>query len=633
MSFCVFDIETDGLLDEVSKIHVLSYAILEKDKEPIKGNLYDYTEIANFISSQDVLVGHNIIRYDIPVLEKILGICLSSKEIIDTLGLSWYMYCEEEKHGLEAWGEHFKVLKPQIDNWKNLTIEEYTHRCNTDVEINTKVFIHLYKAINEIYDNNSTRIIQYLNFKLKCLRDQEKAKIWVDRVKLYKTKQNLSFEIQKKQEIVSNLMPPGKILQKKPKTLIKKDGIITEAGKKWLEIIKANNLPLTTESIREKGNPGSNSQIKEWLFSLGWKPQTFKISKATGEKVPQINLPFGQGLCESIKELYEVEPALQELESYFMLRHRLGIIDGFIECLDKYGYVYSSAKGLTNTLRLRHTSPIVNLPSVDKPYGKEIRGLISVKEDDEILIGMDISGLESATADHYIYFYDPEYVKEKRTPGFDPHIDIARLANMITEEEAEFFKHIEGLSDLEKENISKEDKDRLKSIKKKRHTAKTGNFAMTYNAYPPKIQEICRFETLDEAQHLFDVYWERNKGIRMVVNDTIIKKVKGRLWLWNPVAQLWMYLKTEKDTFSCLNQSTGSYVFNCLLRIVKEKISGKGEILLEYHDEMLIRTTKALKEEVLACLDEAVIILNNQLKLNIEISISKEIGKNYADCH
>lgn len=632
MDFCVFDIETDGLLDEVTKIHVFSYTIISGENSK-SGSLYDYQEIITFLLSQEVLVGHNIIRYDIPVLEKILGIDLSSKEIIDTLGLSWYVFCQEKKHSLEVLGEKVGVSKIEISDWQNLSIEDYTKRCETDVKINVKVFKHIYNIIYDVYKGDVGKLIHYLNFKLKCLRDQEKAKIWVDRIKLYKAKQELSYEVKKKEQIVSALMPLGKVLYKKPKVIIKKDGTLTEQGKKWFEILKENNLPNETEEIREVGNPGSIPQIKDWLFSLGWKPFTFKVSKSTGKQIPQINLPFGQGLCESIKILYDIEPNLKELESYFMLRNRLSCIEGFIESMDKDGYVQASAKGLTNTLRLRHSKPIVNLPAIDKPYGKEIRGLISVKEDDEILIGMDISGLESATADHYIYFYDPEYVKEKRTPGFDPHIDIAFLANMVTEEEVKFFKYIESLPDKKKELLSKEEKDRIKSIKKKRHTAKTGNFAMTYNAYPPKIQEICRFETLDEAQHLFDVYWERNKGIKMVVNDTIIKKVKGKLWLWNPVAQLWMYLKTEKDTFSCLNQSTGSYVFNCLLRIVKEKISGKGEILLEYHDEMLIRTKEYLKEEVLSCLDEAVVMLNNQLKLNIEISISKEIGKNYADCH
>ena len=528
MDFCVFDIETDGLLDEVTKIHVFSYTIISGENSK-SGSLYDYQEIITFLLSQEVLVGHNIIRYDIPVLEKILGIDLSSKEIIDTLGLSWYVFCQEKKHSLEVWGEKVGVAKIEISDWQNLSIEDYTKRCETDVKINVKVFKHIYNIIYDVYKGDVGKLIHYLNFKLKCLRDQEKAKIWVDRIKLYKAKQELSYEIQKKEQIVSALMPLGKVLYKRPKVITKKDGTLTEHGKKWFEILKENNLPNETEEIREVGNPGSIPQIKDWLFSLGWKPFTFKVSKSTGEQVPQINLPFGQGLCESIKILYDIEPNLKELESYFMLRNRLSCIEGFIESMDKDGYVQASAKGLTNTLRLRHSKPVVNLPAIDKPYGKEIRGLISVKEDDEILIGMDISGLESATADHYVSFYDPEYVKEKRTPGFDPHIDIASLANMVTEEEVKFFKYIESLSDKEKELLSKEDRDRIKLIKKKRHTAKTGNFAMTYNAYPPKIQEICRFETLDEAQHLFDVYWERNKGIRMVVNDTIIKKVKDRL--------------------------------------------------------------------------------------------------------
>ena len=66
----VFDVEADGLLDQATKIHCLSYTHDGKDYT----TLYDYSAMRDLILSQRGLIGHNIIRYDVPLLEKILGI-------------------------------------------------------------------------------------------------------------------------------------------------------------------------------------------------------------------------------------------------------------------------------------------------------------------------------------------------------------------------------------------------------------------------------------------------------------------------------------------------------------------------------------------------------------------------------
>ena len=80
----VFDIETDGLLDELTKIHVLSW--MGDD-----GNVHhthDYVAMRIFFDEAPTLIGHNIIRFDIPAVEKILGITVDKSKLIDTLPLS-----------------------------------------------------------------------------------------------------------------------------------------------------------------------------------------------------------------------------------------------------------------------------------------------------------------------------------------------------------------------------------------------------------------------------------------------------------------------------------------------------------------------------------------------------------------
>ena len=100
----VFDVEADGLLDDATKIHCLSYT---SDGQAIN-TLFDYDQMRDLLLSQSGLIGHNIIRYDVPLLEKILGIKIKSR-LFDTLPMSWVLNYNRPKHGLESFGEDFGI--------------------------------------------------------------------------------------------------------------------------------------------------------------------------------------------------------------------------------------------------------------------------------------------------------------------------------------------------------------------------------------------------------------------------------------------------------------------------------------------------------------------------------------------
>tara|TARA_R110000850_G_scaffold246113_1_gene371024 strand:- start:740 stop:1078 length:339 start_codon:yes stop_codon:yes gene_type:complete len=94
-------------------------------------------QIKELFSNPDhILVMHNGVAYDGPAVEKVLGIEVKA-EIIDTLFLSWYLYPKMVKHGLATWGEELGIAKPTIDDWSNLSLEEYIFRCKEDVRIQT----------------------------------------------------------------------------------------------------------------------------------------------------------------------------------------------------------------------------------------------------------------------------------------------------------------------------------------------------------------------------------------------------------------------------------------------------------------------------------------------------------------
>ena len=143
----IFDIEADNLLPGITKIHCVSYSEVGGK---LLGTLYNQQEIEQFFSHDYLYIGHHIIGYDFKALNKIYGI-KRPKYFLDTLAWSWYLFPDRAEHGLESWGEDFGVPKPKIDNWQDLTIEEYTHRCEEDVKINTKLYQLVKTKMKEIY--------------------------------------------------------------------------------------------------------------------------------------------------------------------------------------------------------------------------------------------------------------------------------------------------------------------------------------------------------------------------------------------------------------------------------------------------------------------------------------------------
>lgn len=627
--YAIVDIEADNLLDDITKIHCLSYQILDKNLNRLgKGSIIDYKDIIDFYNSQDIIVGHNFIRYDKPASEKVLNTDMSDITIYDTLAISHYLYPYKNRHGLEFYGDELGVEKPKVEDWVDGDITTYIHRCETDVEINTLLFIQQMDYLNKLYQDPSV-IIKYLGFKMECLREQEKVGITLDRRLCDETFLKLEYIFAEKINALSKVMPKIPI-KFPPKVLHKKDGTLSANGLKWLNTLEQLKLPKDSEAIYESGNPGSNKQLKDWLLTLGWKPETFKESKATGKQVPQVSLPMGAGICGSVKKIYDIEPELENIEGLYVAKHRLGIVKSFKENV-KNGKLYATAHGLTNTLRMKHKVPLVNLPGYFKPFGKEIRGCLTVPNDDYIMIGSDIGGVEDNTKKHYMYNYDPEYVKTMDIPGFDGHLDIAVFAGLLTEEEVNLYK---SLDSKDKSLFSVHETIEYNRIKQVRAEAKTVNFGGVYGIGPSKLATQLDI-SLSKAKALHTAYWERNKAVKLIAENVNIRTVNSQKWLYNPISGFWMYLKADKDRFSTLNQSSAVYVFDLWLYNIKQEIDSINScnVVMQYHDEVLLVLHKDLQDKVSDIITKAMEKVNEQLKLNVTIGISIDVGDNYAVCH
>jgi DNA polymerase III epsilon subunit-like protein len=602
----VIDIETDGI--QATKVHCMV-------ADEVSLTLYD--EMRAFfgdLEPSDSIVGHNFQRYDKPTLERILGIQIKA-QIVDTLALSWYLYPEAARHGLADWGEYFGVPKPVIDDWENLSTEEYLHRCKEDVRINTLLWEKIQEDLLALYGSEEgvQHLVRYLAFKMQCAEQQEHDRWAVDVEAATTLLDELQTAHSASTSALEAVMPrvPKMAWRNRPAKPFKNDGTRSDSGLKWDARCAEHNVPTSTDRIRVQigtlpPRPGGTVQVKKWLFSLGWVPCTFKYD---GEKgIPQVK--DEDELCPSVKRMIPLNPELQHLEMFTIHKHRIDVLKALLDA-QQGGFVKAEIQGLTNTLRFKHRKPCANIPSPRKQYGAEIRALFIARRDDTELVGADMCSLEDRTKQHYLWDYDPEYVQDMMQDDFDPHLDLAESSGAVTRAEVLAYKAGDHtVSDV-------------------RHLYKGGNYACTYGSGVRGLARQLGVST-KVASGIHKVYWERNWSIKAVSKNTITKSVQGKLWLWNPVSELWYSLRNEKDIFSTLNQGTGVYCFDLWVHYIQKE---RKQLTAQFHDEIILEVHKGRRDQTVALLKRAVQKVNSTLKLNRELDVDVQFGNNYSEVH
>lgn len=618
MIYCPCDIEADALeIEDVSKIHVFSMNWRGKVR-----STNDYDKMRDVVQREDItLVGHNFMLYDVPVLEKILGVEVRC-QIIDTLPVSWYLYPKNLKHGLEYWGEQLGVKKPLIEDWENLSYEEYKTRAEEDVAIQTLLWEKMQEDLQTLYDGDRKVIeslLRYLTFKMKIVQIQHKHPFKLDLDKLHKNLSYLEGLRDEKIEELKSVMPTVgvKSLRKPPKVMYKKDGSLSANGIKWKNLTEEHNLPLEhSEPIEvvkdyDEPNPQSPQQIKDWLFSLGWKPQIY--NEGVNGKVPTYIKP-DKSLCESILKLGEDVKHLDELG---VIKHRIGLLKGFLRD-QRNGYISCSIHGLASTLRTKHAR-LVNLPKPNVPYGELIRGVLTCDEGYE-LVDSDLASLEAMVKLDLIYPLNPDKVKEQLGDDFDSHLEIAVLAGLMSEEEVQYFK------DCKKNNVHSEEFERLNKI---RHKAKTCNYSAQYGVGKAKLAKTLEIKQA-EAAKLLEAYKNANIESIMVAKSFKTKESLGLTWIQNPYNKFWYVLRSDKDRLSAVIQGTGDYITHLWAKYITDV---SGCMSMVYHDQVDLIVKKGYRKGVEKLIKDSIEKVNKAMNLNVPMSVSVNFGDYFDEIH
>jgi len=416
MTRLIFDIETNGLAP--TKV----WCIITKDIDT--GVISSYVEgqwptfnIA--IAQAQEVIGHNIIGYDIPACEKLLGTDFSACKITDTLVMSRLADPQREAHSLGHWGEKLGYPKGDYSDWTHYTHDMLLY-CEQDVNVNHEVYKALLKELKDFkpdsleLEHGVQHIIQQ-QIRNGWLLDSPKARDLVAEL------QEKSYELE---EIVQKVFLPLPTFYKAIVPKVKKDGSYSIVGLKFLG-----------ERWEEVGGPfsridwpvfnlASRQQIGRYLKHFGWKPKAFT---ETGHPI------VSEDILKNVKGIPEAEL----IASYLLVGKRIAQVRSWLEAAHEdtgrvHGYVNTNG---AVTGRMTHSKPnLAQVPSSSSLYGPECRSCWIVPKGYK-LVGIDASGLELRMLAHFMN--DADYTNTILTG--DIHTANQKAAGLDTRNQAKTF--------------------------------------------------------------------------------------------------------------------------------------------------------------------------------------------------
>lgn len=691
-----FDIEADGFLDTVTRVH----CIHAKDVDTKQKFAFGPDAIAQgleLLDKADEGIAHFGIGYDFAVLDKLHGFKL--KKATDSYVVVKTMRPSQKdsdtglvkigklpgklhgKHSIEAWGYRLGVQKlhADIEDWSVYT-PEMGERCESDVDVQDALWDWLKP---EAYSQDA--IEREHRIAVIC-RMMEAAGFPVDR----KALEELHVMLLGKQEkigkeliaefgswyepIKKSLSPDGTAQTWTPKRPSKEHGY-------WGEYVPAEKVmdPFTKELVETdkkvfKGypltkiekvtfNPSSRRHSIKKLKELGWEPEAFTEN---GEA------KLDDDVLEAMADSF---PQATKLVEYLLLDKRLGqIADGDNAWLKKIGdddrmHGAMDPMGTVHS-RASHFSPNMGqVPASKSPYGAECRSafgpngkkvrdlafkgtaadLKAVGDEEVVQVGADMSGLQLRALAHLLHPLDGGAYSDIVSSG-DVHWSHTQAMGLVGPDEPRD-KH------SELHNILRE------------KGAKTFGYSYLFGCFPPKSGRVVR-DCLITARnknpewgYLFDKFFcEEVKGKKRIRSDKAVglevrKSFDERLKLSKLHAKLKACMKHFKNHLpgldgrlvpcrsdhSALNFACSSIeAILCKEWIIQsyDALIAKGLrwgvdfwFLCWVHDELQVACRKSIAKEVGETLVACALKAGETLQFRVPLASEFKIGRNWAECH
>tara|TARA_X000001036_G_scaffold440103_1_gene494460 strand:- start:4596 stop:6173 length:1578 start_codon:yes stop_codon:yes gene_type:complete len=318
--------------------------------------------LSEALRSSVSVVGHNLIGYDLPVLNRLWGLSVASERIIDTLVLS--RLADPSKsggHSLRNWGNELGFPKGDHNDWTCLSADMIKY-CIRDVELTEAVHQKLTKDM-ECFSSASLDLEHQVQF----ITNQQEKNGW-------------TLDQQLAHELCATFKERMNVIE-------------DDLQSKFPPIVHERYSEKTGRRLKDKVetfNVGSRQQIAKRLGELG-----AVFGKTTEKGNPIVD--------ESVLETIDL-PEAKAVSEYLMLQKRYAQVHSWLDHVNEdtgrvHGRVISNG---AVTGRMTHQNPnMAQIPASSKPYGTECRSCWTVPSGTK-LVGFDASGLELRMLAHYM---------------------------------------------------------------------------------------------------------------------------------------------------------------------------------------------------------------------------------------
>lgn len=453
----VLDIESNGLHNPdkiwcivckdmfTGSYHIFRNVHLEEEKKRFN----------EFYSRCSLIVGHNLLGYDLPVLSNLLG-CTPhdpGRVEIDTLILSKLIDYPRAGHSVESYGLEFNSPKGEFSDWSKWSqaMEDY---CVRDVDITEKIYLKYKKYLSN--KERQPSIVTEHQFQLVC-NDLEKNGFAFNTAKAQALLNKVQSELDVLDKDILTSFPPREVLVKEFTPRATKFGTInrTSVPRHLHENIADYEVGRVYRHTKlVEFNPSSHKQMIAVLNEAGWKPvDKTKTHIETEREIQKLKRSRDKRLDLSTNDLYSKYTELQKvgwkvnetnletlpekapkgarlIAKRIQYEARRRTLHEWLELVTPDNRIHGRFQGIGAwTHRMSHQNPnTANIPNEydtfgkKKLYGKELRSFWMAPKN-RLLAGVDAEGIQLRIFAHYID--DPDFTKAliegKKEDKSDPH--------------------------------------------------------------------------------------------------------------------------------------------------------------------------------------------------------------------
>ena len=615
-----FDIETDGLLDNVTKGHCL--VIIDEQNNISAYRPDDFKKgamrLIAALRDGECICGHNIINYDCAVLAKLYPEFHIKREwrpqVLDTLVLS-RLICgniEDTDHArvrngtlpakligrqsLKAWGYRLGELKgtygEQEDAWDSFS-EEMLSYCVQDVTVTKKLYTYLMKI------GAPAKAIELEHQAQWLMSKQEQNGFVFDLEKAEKLRETLELRYAVLSSQLVAIVPqiPDKVFV--PKRDNKRLGY-----KKGVPIQRYKDF-----------NPSSRQQVA-WVLEhqFNYLPENEDCYEDERLKIDGDTFKFIKGDENAPQELRDLAAVFEE---YLMVAKRLGQLatgnQAWLKHVKADGRIHGSVNPCgTVTGRATHANPnVAQVPHVGSPYGQECRELFRAPEG-WYEVGVDACGLELRCLAHYLYPYDK---------GAYAHVILNGDIHTLNQQAA-------GLPT--------------------RNAAKTFIYAFLYGAGDKAIgKQLGGDEKVGkQVKNKFLKATPAIKMLREAVKNTLVVEYHGKIKEWKRkylrgLDGRHLHVRSLHSALNLLLQSCGALICIKWICLWEENMIKAGydhgkdfQFMAWVHDEgQLSCRTRQIAEEAVRIAQESMRQTQEYYGIRCQLDTEGKIGRNWYDCH